>query len=396
MRNLLADTKKAKPKNERTKTGQTDKPLMKEKTEIKQAIEGQKQADEIKNETESAPSEQINETDQRIDNQIDINNLINPEDQQAIIDDMIQEQRGNWIERDKNELKRKMEQQKNGKLTEKKGILGRSLESFSFSTDFGYDINDYLRQLTRDMGFFDILKLEPESKYRNRSTRGGRLSVRSNVDPFTWASLGANMSFTNRFSKSMGTAYNSDSSSIGGDIKLTKKSLSMMIRYDTTTQNSSNMSGNISNSISHNPSVTFRNNWKSGMGTSFGLRTTFRTSERSDVKTKSLIITPNLNIDYNLHLEGNLGIPLIGKSIKMDHDFDMNNTFSAVVRREKLGVNRDERSEQYGTSVDMSYNLRERIRASIRFSVDYNHDRVQKDADYITISGALMVRGEFR
>jgi len=74
----------------------------------------------------------------------------------------------------------------------------------------------------------------------------------------------------------------------------------------------------------------------------------------------------------------------------------MSNTISAMIRREKLGVNRDERSEQYGTSVDMSYNLRERIRASIRFSVDYNHDRVQEDSDYITISGALMVRGEFR
>jgi len=32
----------------------------------------------------------------------------------------------------------------------------------------------------------------------------------------------------------------------------------------------------------------------------------------------------------------------------------------------------------------------------MRLSVDYNHDRVEEGADYIAISGSLMVRGEFR
>ncbi|MEK7395629.1 MAG: hypothetical protein AAB116_01715, partial [Candidatus Poribacteria bacterium] len=402
------------PSNGRTDLVPPSNGRTEEKSETKeQTSESQKPADasKVASSTKAADSalvppsngrtdkpEPTNEVipDQNINDQLNADQFIDPERQRAVVEDMMQEDRGNWIESEKNELKRKMEQQKNDKSAEKKGILKRSLESFTFSTDFGYDINDYLRQLKPDMGFFDILKLEPESKYRNRSTQGRRLSVRSNVDPFTWASLGTNMSFTNRFSKSMGTAYNSDSSSVGGDVKLSKNTLSTMLKYDMTIQNSDNISGNISNSTSHNPSVTFRNNWKSGVGSSFGFRTTFRTSERSDVTTKSLIITPNLNIDYNLHLEGNLGIPFTGKSIKMDHNFDMSNTISAMVRREKLGVNRDEKSEQYGTSLDMSYDLRERIRASIRFSVDYNHDRVQADSDYITLSGSVMIRGEFR
>ena len=74
----------------------------------------------------------------------------------------------------------------------------------------------------------------------------------------------------------------------------------------------------------------------------------------------------------------------------------MSNTFSAMVRREELGVNRDEKSERYGTSLDVSYKLRETIRSTFRISVDYNHDRVEEGADYISISGSLMVRGEFK
>jgi hypothetical protein len=163
-----------------------------------------------------------------------------------------------------------------------------------------------------------------------------------------------------------------------------------------TKNNNGNRSGNISSGTSHSPSVTFRNNWKSGIGTAFGLRTTIRNQERGDVNTKSLIIAPNFNIDYNLHVEGKLGIPLIGKSISMNQNLDMSNTISSMIRREKLGVNRDEKSEQYGTSLDVSYNLRETIRATMRLSVDYNHDRVQKDADYVSITGSLMVRGEIR
>jgi len=97
-----------------------------------------------------------------------------------------------------------------------------------------------------------------------------------------------------------------------------------------------------------------------------------------------------------MHVVGEMGLPFTDKTIKLDHNLDVSNTFSATVRREKLGVNRDEKSEQYGTSLDLSYNLRERIRTTIRLSIDYNHDRVRESADYMSVSGSLMMRGEFR
>ena len=274
----------------------------------------------------------------------------------------------------------------------------RSIESFSFNTDLRFSMNDYLRQLKPDMSFMDIIKLDPESEFRTRSTRSTRYSVRSNVDPFSWASLGTNMSLTNRFTKTAGTASNSDSSTIGGDIKFlsSKRSSSLMLRYDMTTQDSSNRSGPISDSISHNQSVTLRKNWSSGVGSSLGVRTTLRNYERGGVETESIMFAPNFNIDYDLHVQGQMGLPLINRSISLDHNLDVSNTFSAMVRREKLGINRDEKSEQYGTSLDLSYNLREKIRASFRLSVDYNHDRVEEGADYISTSGSFMVRGEFR
>ncbi len=316
------------------------------------------------------------------------------EEQRKIMDERMQEERGNWIESEKDELKKKMKDMQKKKEKEDTGILKRSLESFIFNIDLGLDINDYFRQLEPHMGFFEIIDLEPESKYRNRSSRNRRISIRTNLDPFTWSSIGFNMALTNRFSKSMGTASNSNSATLGGDLKLSRKSTSFMFRYDMTKQDMGNRSGQISDSISHNPSITLRNNWSSGVGSSLGVRTTFRNQERSGIKTKSLLIAPNFNIDYDLHVSGDVGLPLIGKRIKLDHDLDMSNTFSTMIRREKLGVNRDEKSEQYGTSLDVSYNLRERIRATLRLSIDYNHDRVQEGADYLSVSGSLMIRGE--
>ncbi len=169
-----------------------------------------------------------------------------------------------------------------------------------------------------------------------------------------------------------------------------------MLKYNMTKQDSSNRSGRISNSTSHNQSVIVRKNWAFGVGSSLGLRTTLRDHKRGGVKTKSKIFAPNLNVDYDLHVKGNMGLPLINRSISLDHNLDVSNTFSAMIRRESLGVNRDEKSEQYGTSLDVSYNLRERIRATMRLSVDYNHDRVEEGSDYISVSGSLMVRGEFK
>jgi len=315
-----------------------------------------------------------------------------------MMDERTQEERGNWIESQKEELKEKIRERGKDKEKKEKGILMRSVESFTFNTDFSFNINDYLRRLEPDMGFMDIIKLDPESELRTRSTTGKRFSVRANFDPLSWASLGTNMNLTNRFTKSAGTASDSDSSTIGGDVKFfnSKNSTSLMLKYDLGKQSASNRSGRISDSTSHNQSVTLRKNWSSGVGSSLGLRTTLRNYERGGVETRSTILAPNFNIDYDLHVEGEMGLPLINRTISLDHDLDVSNTFSAMIRREELGVNRDEKSEQYGASLDVSYNLREKIRATMRLSVDYNHDRVEEGADYIAISGSLMLRGEFR
>gem|GEM_PF-719156 len=328
----------------------------------------------------------------------DMDELLRREDFREMMDERMQEERGNWIESQKEELKKKIREREKAEGKRKKGILRRSIESFSFNTDLRFNMNDYLRRLKPDMGFMDIIKLDPESEFRTRSTKGTRFSVRANLDPLSWASLGTNMNLTNRFTKTAGTASNSDSSTIGGDVKFfnSKNSTSLMLKYDMTKQDASNRSGRISDSTAHNQSVTIRKNWSSGVGSSLGLRTTLRDYERGGVETKSKIFAPNFNIDYDLHVEGKMGLPLINRSISLDHDLDVSNTFSAMIRREELGVNRDEKSEQYGASLDVSYNLRQKIRATMRLSVDYNHDRVEEGADYIAISGSLMVRGEFR
>jgi len=386
------DKKVSKSETKDVKTTSKDSPTEAQKTADKPKEEGTS----VKDNSVKDESANTEVTDQNEYNQ-DYNRTLSPEEQRNRVDEMMQQDRGNWIEKDANELKKTMSKKQGQNGGDNKGVLRRSFESFTFNTDFGYDINDYLRQLKPDMGFFDIIKLDKESEYRNRSTSGSRFSVRSNVEPFTWSSLGFTMSFTNRFTKAMGTASNYDTSTIGGDMKFTKKNTSLMLRYDMTNNSSDNRSGPISSGTSQSPSVTFRSNWKSGVGTAFGLRTTIGNQERGDVKTSSLILAPNFNIDYTLHVEGKkLGIPFIGKSISMNQNLDVNNTISSMIRREKLGVNRDEKSEQYGTSLDMSYNLRETIRATMRLSVDYNHDRVQKDADYVSVTGSLMVRGEIR
>lgn len=364
---------------------------VKPKTEDKSGIQEDKSSVNTQN-----GSETTNDTEAEYNIENEFDQTFDIEERRRMMDERIQEERGNWIESEKEELKRKMKDMGKKKDKEDKGIFRRSLESFTFNTDLGLDINDYLRQLEPDMGFFEIINLEPESKYRNRSSRNRRISIRTNLDPLTWASIGFNMALTNRFSKSMGTASNSNSATLGGDLKLSRKSTSFMFRYDMTKQDMGNRSGQISDSISHNPSITLRNNWSSGVGSSLGVRTTFRNQERSGIKTKSLLIAPNFNIDYDLHVSGDMGLPLIKKKIKLDHDLDMSNTFSTMIRREKLGINRDEKSEQYGTSLDISYNLRERIRATLRLAIDYNHDRVQEGADYLSVSGSLMLRGEFK
>ena len=63
-----------------------------------------------------------------------------------------------------------------------------------------------------------------------------------------------------------------------------------------------------------------------------------------------------------------------------------------MVRREKFGANREERSERYETTLQMRYNLS----AKLNLGVSYNQDHVEEGRDYLSLASSLTVRGEFR
>jgi hypothetical protein len=109
-----------------------------------------------------------------------------------------------------------------------------------------------------------------------------------------------------------------------------------------------------------------------------------------------MIITPNFSIDYKLLVKGEWRMPVLNKVINLDHNFDLTNTFSTVIRREQYGVNRDEKSERFETSLRFNYNLSTRLRMNTNLGVSYNKDHVEEGRDYFSVAGSVMVRGEFR
>ena len=86
--------------------------------------------------------------------------------------------------------------------------------------------------------------------------------------------------------------------------------------------------------------------------------------------------------------------PLIG-TIPLQHDLDLSNTLSTVLRRERFGANREERSERYETSLRIGYRLSEKLTADMNLGLSYNNDRVEEGRDFISVASALTVRGEF-
>ena len=85
-------------------------------------------------------------------------------------------------------------------------------------------------------------------------------------------------------------------------------------------------------------------------------------------------------------------LPFIGK-ISLEHDLDLSNTLSTIIRRERYGANREERSERYETSLRVGYRLSERLTANLNLGLSYNNDRVEEGRDFISVASALTVRG---
>ena len=305
-------------------------------------------------------------------------------------------QRGDWIRRDKAEMERKLKERQS--QTEKKGagIIQRSIESLGLNANISLNNQDSLRGLDPGMRVADILQLPDEAEERTQSRQGTRYGLRTSVDPWSWASLGGSVDFSNNFTKSSSTSYRSESMRYEGDIKIfnSKNTSSLQLRYGYTLQDRSNISTQTGQSIAHEPSISWSHTWEQTTKTAVGVRLTQREEERAGIDTASFIVTPNFSIDYRVRIEGGIRLPFIGK-IPLQHDLDLNNTLSTVIRRERFGANREERSERYETSLRVGYRLSERLTADLNLGLSYNNDRVEEGRDFISVASALTVRGEF-
>ena len=311
----------------------------------------------------------------------------------------MEEERGDWISRDKSELDRKIRERKQMGEKAEMGIWRRSIESFAINFDVSFDARDYLRKLDHGESLFDILKLPDDSDKRSRSTIGRRYGFRANIDPLSWASFGTSLRFNNDFTKSAGTSSRYKSNSYEGNTKIFSagNASSFQIRYQFSNRNRTSVTGtSISKSKSHEPSFSWRQSWSSGTKTSTGVRFTRRNQTHSGVKSNSMIITPNFSVDYRLYIKGEWRAPILNKVIALDHNFDLSNTFSTVIRREQFGVNRDEKSERFETSLRVNYNLSTHLRMNMNLGISYNNDHVEEGRDYFSIASSIMVRGEFR
>ena len=311
--------------------------------------------------------------------------------------DQAESMKGDWISRDKAEIERKIKQREGFTKGEEAGLLQRSVESLAFNADMTYNTQDSLRRLAPGTTISEIIQIEDEDERRTQSRKGTRYSFRTSIDPWKWASLGGNASYNNNFTKSRSTSSRSKSTSYEGDLKIfnSKNTSSFQIRYRHMMRDQSNINARIGESLSHEPSVSWTQTWSGGTRTAFGVRTTLRNQERAGIQSSSFVITPNFSIDYKVRIEGGIKVPFRHRRVVLEHDLDLSNTFSTVMRREKFGANREEKSERYETTLRTRYNLSKRLTANINLGLSYNQDRVEEGRDYLSIASSFTVRGEF-
>jgi hypothetical protein len=307
-------------------------------------------------------------------------------------------QRGDWISRDKAEMERKLRERGGKQELEGAGLLRRSLGSLAMNGDVSFDTQDSLRRLKPGMSVLDVLRLPDEAEERTQSRKGTRYGFRTSVDPWKWLSLGGNISLNNSFTKTSSTSSRSESTNYEGNMKLinAKNTSSLQLRYSYTLRDQSNINTQIGESTSHEPSLSWSQSWGQATKTALGVRLTLRDQQRSGIDSTSLIITPNVSIDYRLRVEGGLKMPVFGKRLTLKHDLDLTNTFSTVIRREKFGANREERSERYETTLRTRYNLSTRLSANLNLGLSYNNDHVEEGRDFFSVASSMTVQGEFQ
>lgn len=311
--------------------------------------------------------------------------------------DKMEDERGDWISRDRAELERKLKEREGKDDKAQHGILRRSVDSLSMNGSVNFNTQDSLRGLDPGMPIMEILRLPDEAEQRSQARQGASYSLRASVDPWSWASLGTNISFRNNFSKSLSTASRSQSKNYEADMKMfnSGQSASFQLRYSFTQRDHENFNTRLGESVSHEPSVSWNQSWGKETQTTFGVRLSLREQQRSGIDSFSFIITPNLRVDYRLSMEGGIKVPGL-RRFSLKHDLNVANTFSTVIRRERFGANREEKSERYETSLRTAYNLSTRLRANLNLGISYNNDRVEEGRDFLSIVSSFTVRGEFQ
>ena len=313
----------------------------------------------------------------------------------------IEENRGDWIERDKSELSSagatgNIGTQKGAGPKVQDGILHRLLKSFTVNTNANFTASESYRQLASGLSMLEIYSLADDAKERTNSRRSNRYTLRSSVEPWSWASLGTNVSTSDSFRKSSGTTYIQNTNAYEADLKLkARETSSFQLRYSYTTRNNGTLDDTLGDSKAHLPSLSWIQTWAEGTRTSLGVRTTIRDQQRSGIRGNAIIVTPNLSVDYNYRTENGIRIPFFGR-IPLKHDLDLTNTLSWAIRREQYGANREERSERYETTLRVGYKISTHITANFHLGLSYNHDRVEEGRDFLSVATALTVRGEIQ
>ena len=314
----------------------------------------------------------------------------------------LEENRGDWIERDKGEMPpTNGEMPPTGDISSpvsqgQDGILSRMLKSFTVSTNANFTATESYRQLASGQSLIEIYSLADDAKERTNSRRSNRYTVRSSVDPWKWASFGTNFSTSDSFRKSRGTIYTSHAESYETDVKLSaRENSSFQLRYSFTKRDSTTLEATLSDSTAHTPSLSWIHTWGKETRTALGIRTTFQDQQRSGIESNALIVTPNLSIDYRYRTENGIRIPFYGR-LPLKHDLELTNTLSWAIRREHFGANREERSERYETTLRIGYKISTHITANFHLGLSYNHDRVEEGRDFLSIASALTVRGEIQ
>ena len=275
-------------------------------------------------------------------------------------------------------------------------LFHRILKTFTVSTNANFTATESYRQLASGISAIEMWQLPDDAQERTHSRRSNRYTVRSAVEPWTWASLGANYSTSDSFRKSAGSTYTSHAETYEADLKLkAQEKTSFQLRYSFTMRNTANLAVTLSDSAAHTPSLSWHHNWGAETRTALGIRTTLRDQERSGIVSSAFIVTPNLSVDYRYRTENGIRIPFFGR-IPLKHDLELTNTLSWAIRREEFGANREERSERYETTLRVGYKISTHFTANLHLGVSYNNDRVEEGRDFLSIASALTVRGELQ